>query len=815
MGIRFNNEAIVAGSSSIPLLSLAYLAGAVLVLNLPRLPKFHLDAVLILTSFLLLLACKHLPFRPLYGYCLASFFLAAGVSLLQSGLILEDQLDPLLSGQTVTVEGWVSSLPVIRKSDNRYSSDTADEQDHDAQFIFQPVASSQKLPRNIRVNWYRNAPDIAAAEKWQLQLRLKPPRGKVNFQGFDYERWLFRRDIGGLASVVSGNQAMAASGASPALTGLRWRQHLSKQLDELGVDNSPSANALIRALGIADKSLIDKELRGLFARTGTAHLLAISGLHIGLVAMAGLFLGRALLAVGSLLLPQLVSRLTAKFSRQQLILLPALLLALVYATLAGWSLPTQRAVIMLLVLTLGVWFRRKINPWHAWSLALLAVLGLDPLSVLDPGFWLSFSAVACLIFFLNGGSNRNRLYSLLWAQWVVVVGLLPLTLLFFSRIPLASMLSNAVAIPLTGMLLVPLILLALLFAGSLPGLATALLSAAASLLDILTRYLRWLDQYIPALDLHWSAPAPMVLILLVLTATLLLLPRGFPKYLLALLCLLPVLFPFRSLADYPLRVEMLDVGQGLAVLVETPEQLLLYDSGPGDGQGRDVIASVIRPAVRASGKSLSVIVISHGDHDHSGGLQSLREYYPQASYFLNQPVVDYARPCNLSESIPWLDTAGIRLDILHPNPELPYQGNDSSCVLMFRYQQLGILLTGDISQVIEQRLLRLYPALQATVMLVPHHGSNSSSAEEFVSVINPKLALISTGFANRFKLPATTVVDRYLDIDAKVLDSARCGAVRLDYTDNASLAGIHYARQSRAAIWRQASGDCQPGPDLD
>jgi len=815
MGVRFNNEAVVADSFSIPLLSLAYLAGTLLVLNLPRLPQFHLDTVLILTALLLLLARNRLPFRQLYGYWLSSFFLAAGFSLLQSGSILEDQLDPGLSGQTVTVEGWVASLPVIRKADNRYSGDAGNEQGRDAQFIFQPVEQNQKLPRNLRVNWYRNAPDIAAAEKWQLQLRLKTPRGKVNFQGFDYERWLFRRDIGGLASVVSGSQVMPATGASPALAGLRWRQHLSNQLEVLGVDNSPSANALIRALGIADKSLIDKELRSLFARTGTAHLLAISGLHIGLVAMAGLLLGRVLLAVGGLLLPQLISRLTSRFSRQRLILLPALLLALVYATLAGWSLPTQRAVIMLVVLTLGIWFRRKINPWHAWSLALLTVLVFDPLSALDPGFWLSFSAVACLIFFLNGGGSKNRLYSMLWAQWVVVVGLLPLTLLLFSRIPLASMMSNFVAIPLTGILLVPLILLALLFAGSFPGLATALLSASAWLIDIMVRYLGWLDQYLPALEIQWSAPAPMLLILLVLTAILLLLPRGVPKHLLSLLCLLPVLLPFRSLANYPLRVEMLDVGQGLAVLVETREQLLLYDSGPGDGQGRDVIASVIQPAVRASGKSLSVIVISHGDHDHSGGLQSLRKSYPQADYFLNQPTVDYARPCNLSEQIPWLDTAGISLDVLHPNPELPYQGNDSSCVLLFRYQQLGILFTGDISKVIEQRLLRLYPALHATVMLVPHHGSGSSSAEEFVTAINPKLALVSSGFANRFKLPAAAVVDRYLDIDAKVLDSARCGAVRLDFTDNASLAGVQYARQSRAAIWRQAPGDCLPGSDLD
>lgn len=788
--------------------ALVYLSGVLLVLQLHQLPEFRFEIVcLLLSGFILCLPRNH-RIKFIYRSLAVCFLLAVGVTLFLTRSILADQLDPVFYGKTLTLTGVVKSLPSIRVSRNRYSSTDSDASGHDAKFLFRLDNRVAGLPENLLVHWYRNAPQIAAAEHWQLQLRLKPPRGKVNFTGFDYERWLFRQNIGGLATVVSGEPLSMDRSASWSMTGLQWRQHLSEQLEILGEGNSAPANALIRALGIADKSRLDPETKDLFARTGTAHLLAISGLHIGLVALVGLTLGRVLLGLSGLILPRHSARWLARISRQRLILIPAILLALIYACLAGWSLPTQRALVMLLVLSTAVFFRHRINPWHAWSLALIGVLLLDPLSAIDPGFWLSFSAVAWLIFFLGSRRPQNRWYSMLWAQWVVVIGLLPLTLLLFSRIPVASLLANLVAIPLTGVLLVPLILLAIFFSGLWPALATSLLSKAAWLLDHLIAYLNGLDHWLPAVTVQLSVSSSVLLLLATVAIIVLLSPGGVWKYSLVLVCLLPLLLPYDRLGKSIYRVEMLDVGQGLAVLVETADQLLLYDSGPGDGRGLDVVAAIVAPAVAATGKPLTSVIISHGDHDHSGGLSSLRNLYPQADFYLNRPKITGVTPCTSSQHIRLSRAVGLSIEVLHPNPELPYLGNDSSCVLLFKSGDFQWLFTGDISKVVEQRLLRLYPQLRANVIMVPHHGSASSSGNSFVTALKPSLALISSGHGNRFKLPSSAVVDRYAAVGAQVMDTARCGAIRLDYSAGSNSPTVTSARDSRAAIWRQSAREC-------
>ncbi|MCF6262239.1 MAG: DNA internalization-related competence protein ComEC/Rec2 [Xanthomonadales bacterium] len=808
MKLEGNGSNATSRRLSSSVLALVYLAGVLSVVQLPQLPEFRFEVVCLLLAGVICWLPKSDKVIFVYRSLVVCFLLAVGVTLFLARAILADQLDPAFNGQTLMLTGVVTNLPSIRVSKNRYSSTNSDAIGFDARFLFQLDQPIPGLPKNLLVQWYANAPMIAAAERWQLQLRLKPPRGKLNFTGFDYERWLFRQNIGGLATVISGEPLSASEDEPQGLFGLRWRQQLSEQLENLGVGNSEPANALIRALGIADKSRLDPVTRDLFARTGTAHLLAISGLHIGLVALVGLSLGRVLLGLSGLIMPNNSARWLARISRQRLILIPAIVLALIYACLAGWSLPTQRALVMLLVLSVGVFLRRKINPWHAWSLALIGVLLLDPLSAIDPGFWLSFTAVAWLIFFLGGRRSKNRWYSMLRAQWVVVLGLLPLTLMLFSRIPVASLLANLVAIPLTGMLLVPLILLAIFFSGLWPAIAQTLLAVAAWLLDHLIAYLSWLDHWMPAITVQLSVPHAALLLLATVAVVLLLSAGGIWKYSLVLVCLLPLLLPYERLGKSIYRVEMLDVGQGLAVLVETADHLLLYDSGPGDGRGLDVIGSIVAPAITATGKPLSSVVISHGDHDHSGGLHSLRNLYPSAAYYLNRPKIDNATACTIGQNMPLFEAAGLSIEVLHPNPELPYMGNDSSCVLLFRTGNFHWLFTGDISKTVEQRLLRLYPQLRANLILVPHHGSTSSSGQSFVTALEPSIALISSGHGNRFKLPSSAVVERYTAVGAQTLDTARCGAIRLDYSVGSSSPKVTHARHSRAAIWRQSAREC-------
>ncbi len=784
-------------------LAFAYLAGILVILNLSQLPPVYVDIGLLLSAVVVLLT---ILWKCSARHILLLFFaslLAANFCLHKARDIRNEQLSNSSIGQKITVDGWVASLPVLREEE---SVKLGEQAARDAQFLFHPLKhQKQGLPKTLRISWYRNAPELKAGDFLKLTLRLKPPRGRVNFTGFDFERWLFRHQIGALGSVSAGQfiQAQELSLMSNTqLAVLKWRQQLALDLETASNNSSTDATALIRALSIADRSAIEPELRDLFARTGTAHLLAISGLHIGLVASFGFILGNLAFP----LLARIWPRLSARLGKRRLALFPGIAFALTYATLAGWSLPTQRAVIMLLVIAIGLSLRRKINPWAGWSLALMLVLIFDPLSPLDAGFWLSFTAVACLIVMLSGRqSGRRPWQSMLRAQWVVVIALMPLTILIFSRIPLASLLSNLLAIPLTGFLLVPLIMVAIMLIGVAPGLVAPLLNSVAWLLDTLVLYLQWLDKVIPAIDFQLGELSSYALpVIATIAVLLLLLPRPMPIRWLGFVWLLPILL--QSNANNQFRLEILDVGQGLAVLVETPDELLLYDSGPGDGKGRDLVSSVVQPAVSNTGKALTTIVISHADLDHAGGLYSLRKTYPHVSYFFSRPAAGYAKPCNTQQSINWSKESILK--VLHPNPELPYLGNNSSCVLTLELAGQNVLLSGDIGHVIEQRILRLYPDLQADTLIIPHHGSLSSSSVEFIQQINPQLALVSAGFANRFKLPADKVINRYLDHGSKVLDTARCGAIRVDLNHNGETNGLSTARNQRKAIWRMGDKEC-------
>ncbi len=798
---------MISNQHIVSCITLGYLAGILVVLNLPRLPPPSTDLLLLALAGLVFLAIIRKWLAMPILLLLFSGLLAASFTLNKARDIRADQVGNSIVGKIITVDGWVSSLPVVRAS---VIPSKQAETTQDARFLFQPLDyANLGLPKTLRISWYKNAPNLMAGDFLRLSLRLKPPRGRLNFTGFDFERWLFRQQIGALGSVASGQliqPQQLSMQAKIKRASLKWRHQLAQKLTTAGADNSANANALIRALAIADRSGIEPELRDLFARSGTAHLLAISGLHIGLVASFGFMLGNLLFPLLARILPQLTERL----GKRRLALVPGMLFALSYATLAGWSLPTQRAVIMLLVITLGLSLRRKINPWAGWSLALLLVLMLDPMAPLDAGFWLSFTAVACLILMLSGRQSRAKPWrSMLRAQWVVVLALLPLTVLLFARIPMASLFSNLLAIPLTGFLLVPLIMLAIVLVGLVPSVTGLILAIVAWLLDFLESFLTYLDRLIPAVEMPLAnIPTYALAIMATLAVLMLLLPRGLPVRWQGLVWLLPLFLPFYSSAGNALRVEMLDVGQGLAVLLETADEVLLYDSGPGDGAGRDLVATVLQPAIAKTGKPLTTIVISHADNDHAGGLHSLRSIYPQANYFLNRPVRDYAQLCNTKQAIAWPENNEIKLAVLHPNPELPYLGNDSSCVLALEVFGQQILLTGDIGQTIEQRILRLHPDLRADILLVPHHGSRSSSAAEFIIQLDPQFALLSTGFANRFKLPAEQVVNRYINHGISLLNTSQCGAVRVDFRRRGVAPQLSFARDQRRAIWRKNNNDC-------
>jgi competence protein ComEC len=696
---------------------------------------------------------------------------------------------PLSESKTkIELSGVIDSLPETRGDVVRFN--------------FLPDSIEKPLPAKIRVYWYKDrhkpvdekarVPEVRAGERWRLQLELRSPRGRVNFHGVDAERWYFTDGIGALAYVQSGDNVRLAE---PGLFDLQhWRQSVLDKLAEKAAD-VPSFR-MLAALAIADRRALLGSDRAILLATGTGHLLAISGLHIGLAAAMGFYLGRFVILILSVGLKQRLG-----------ILLPWLTAwsaALVYSALAGFGVSTQRALIMLTVATVVLLSRRNIHPFHAWLVAMALVLMVDPFAPLRAGFWFSFAAVAVLLMlFVPRYGHMQGWKRMLFAQLGISLLMAPLGMYWFQQASLPGLLANLVAIPVISMLVVPLVLIALLVLW-LPGpLAEWLLTAAGFSVHYLFLALEQLSMLQPPLFSSTRAPTLGATILAMLGAGLLLLPRGMPGRYTGVLLLLPMLLPTgHSLADTETRIDFLDVGQGLAVLLTTQDYLMIYDTGPGNGlvgeRGWDIVDGTITPMIKAQARSPDMIVASHADLDHAGGLQRLHADYPNALYLASLPVNKAGiRPCLAPDT--WM-SGKLTFKILHPSRGLPYLGNDSSCVISVNGPGLNLLLSGDISEVVEQRLVET-GLQQHDILTAPHHGSSTSSSQVLIDAVKPLWVLISAAMNNRFGFPRADVIDRYTRAHIPTLNTALCGGIRL--TSNATGGfKIVSARASRKSIWR-------------
>jgi len=689
---------------------------------------------------------------------------------------LDDRLDPSLAGSVVPLTGVVSSIP---QANSDY-----------VRFLFEPdeFQDPAGLPSTLLVHWYEEWPELSVGQRWQLELKLKPPWGRVNFQGADKERWLFAQGIGGLGTVRNGQLLARPTGARFLLQSLR--AHVQRQLAYKVGD--ARARSMVLALATADQSALANEDRRLLTATGTSHLLAISGLHVGLAAAGGIWLSRFLLW----LLPFTWSGRTL-FSVS---ITCGLLTAALYAGLAGFGTPTVRAVLMLSIAMGALAMLRAIHPLRAWVVSLAAILLLDPFAPLGAGFWFSFMAVAALLFvFLPRTGEKRWWKTLLAAQAGVVIVLLPLSAAWFYSFSPAGFLANLVAIPWVSFLVVPFVLAgiaALAFSASLAGVLWSLAGITSS---ILLRFLELIDQFQGQLP---TLPPPSMLhvILALLGSLLLLLPRGMTGRWIGIFLLAPLFLPTAERARTgTVEVEILDVGQGTAVLVSTSEKTLLYDSGPGDGGEHNLVPGVIAPALAKLGKGAPErVVISHGDLDHAGGMRSLLHRYPRADYFVSLPGgISNTRACLTPLRWNW---TGVEFVVLHPSPGLPYLGNDSSCVVSVSSGDIRILLSGDISDVVENRLVRdgLSPH---PLLLVPHHGSKTSSSHDFISAIRPEVAVATASLGNRFDFPRAVIRQAYLSTGAEFWSTGECGALRLTLHPDGSLAASS-ARRQRDRVWR-------------
>jgi competence protein ComEC len=696
---------------------------------------------------------------------------------------LADRLDPEWAGRVLTVRGIVTSIP---------------EQRGDLlEFLFEPSGAahpSAELPGLLRVRWYRGAPVVQAGEHWELRLRLQPPRSRVNFSGADGERRLFAHGIGALATVNGAGHRRLETHSARGLA--YWRQQLRSRL-EAGLAEEP-ALGIILALAIADRSRLTDAQWERLAATGTGHLLAISGLHIGLAAAWGFRAG----SLAKLLLPP-GWRLAAGMWPAWL---TALMLASAYAALAGFGVSTRRALIMLVLLAAARLAGRLLHPLHAWAFALVAVLLLEPLSPLLPGFWLSFGAVAVLLllFTPRTGASAGPL-RLLWAQAGITLVMLPLGMYWFQRATGLGLLANLLAIPWVSLVLVPLLLagLALMLAG-LPAAALWLLRPAAWVADGMDRALAWLAQAGDSGSVVTFQPSLLSVVLACAGGMILLGPRGLPGRWLAAVLVLPLLLPRDpGLSPGDMQLDLLDVGQGLSVLVATPGGLLAYDSGPGLPGEWDLVDAVLVPGIVASGHATpGRVVVSHGDLDHAGGLPGLQQRYPSSRFMVNAGRrLPGSHGCD--DRLSWTQD-GVLYQALHPSPWLPYLGNLSSCVLSLTSEFHSLLLPGDIDHTVEARLVKQGLRPHA-VLVAPHHGSSSSSSEAFLRAVQPALVLVPAGAGNRFGFPHAEVIDRYRASGARVATVSECGALRLRLAPREGPQLVS-ARRGRAAPWRWPAG---------
>jgi competence protein ComEC len=731
--------------------------GLILPLTFPALPGKGLFVVL---ALLILLAAykKAFPFL---------FFL---LGLTWSCWFLQDRLDQRLDiapPEPVQFTGVVTSQPVVRGDM--------------LEFRFYTEG------RQLLIRWYRDFPDVLAGEKWQLYVRLKAARSRVNFYGPDRERWYFAQGISALGQVQTEGSFLLAPPQywDPERLRASTRHSVAAILEE-----HPS-RPLVLALALADRSEVTPEAWARFRRTGTSHLLAISGMHVGLAAILGFWLGR-LFTVFLPLKPALIYGHRIAWAT-------SLGIAGFYSMLAGMGTSTRRALIMISVVALISLLRRNTAPWLGLLLAMLVVLCLDPLAPLGAGFWFSFFAVFLLFaIFIPRPRPGSRIKTIVTAQAGLSILMLPLGMFWFQQVTFLGLVSNLVAIPWVSFGAVPAILLGVLTMPSDSWVSAFLLFSAAESLFWLESFLEWLEHFGQNTWIATRQPEWFSVLLASTGMLLLLLPRIALVRWVGLLCFLPLILPPRPEKGH-LQVDVLDIGQGLAVILETDRHLLLYDTGPGDGSSWSLAPSVLVPSIANRVRDQpDLIMVSHGDLDHSGGLFELEKHYPeapvQASFRNPTPGV---LACLTPHSWSW---DGVAFEVLHPRPGLPYLGNDSSCVLSVKFGGQSMLLTGDISTAVEQRLI--FEGLkQHQILFAPHHGSKSSSGMELINQVNPEIALVSSGYENPFDFPHPDVRKRYLQNGTHLINTADCGGIRITITDD-GIRKPSSARRAQPRLWR-------------
>ena len=762
--------------------AVAFLLGILVLQALPELPArawtLGLPGVLAVLAFI--------PRWRLPAWAVAGFLWALWLAP-----PLPTLLPAKLEGVDMWVEGWIATIPDHERRSTRFEFVVG-------RALAQGEESAALIGQRLRLSWWSDStgikneakvvPSLRVGDRWGFAVRLKRPHGLLNPGGFDYERWLYARGIVATGSVRSHpTPHLLAEAERYPLD--RYRQRVADTFARM-LPGNPQAG-ILTALAVGERGGITSQQWEVFNRTGVGHLMSISGSHIGLVA------GMVFALVWGFW--SRIPALALRWPATRAAALAALVGAGGYALLSGLSVPAQRSFLMLAVAMAALIFLRAAAPGRILALALLVVLVTDPGASLRVGFWLSFGAVAAILYSVGGRWREHRPFGqTIHLQLSITLALLPLLLLFFQRFPLLSPLANLIAIPWVGCTVLPLTLLAVLAGWIGPVVQVPLLEGAALTLEGLWQILLWLDRW-PGIV--WYRPeSPLWVLAFALPGVALLLgPRGLPGRWLGLPLCLPLLWP--PVATPPpggIWFTLLDVGSGLATVVRTQNHVLVYDTGPRLGETLDAGRAVIAPFLRQQGVvKLDMLIVSHADKQHAGGVRSLREQMPVGRILtsaLEQTPIDGAERCRAGQDWEW---DGVRFRLLHP-PETGFVGDEASCVLQVIGSAGRVLLPGDIETRAETTLSATHGAeLAAEVLVAPHQGRRDLSVPAFLAAVRPRYILFSTGYRNRFGYPRPETVARYRATGATLLDASYEGALTFRLEPGRPLAPERYRRDHR------------------
>jgi competence protein ComEC len=720
---------------------------------------------------------------------------------------LVEELPEAWEGRDVRIVGVIASLPQVDTRSVRFPF-----------HVERVLTEGASVPRHITLAWWGSTareyepgtlPAVRAGERWELTVRLRRPRGTANPGGFDYEAWLFERGVRATGYVrTKGNRRLAPMVHAPAY----WvgaARTLARERIERALSQQPYAGVIV-ALAVGEQRAIPAQQWQVFTRTGVNHLMSISGLHVTMVSGLVAWLAYALWRRH----PRMPLMLPARKAAAAF----GLAAALVYTLLAGFAVPAQRTLYMLAVAAVALWSGAMHSVSAVLAAALFVVLLLDPWAVLAPGFWLSFGAVAVIVYVTAGRFMASSwIKNWIAVQWAVTLGLAPALLVLFQQVSIVSPIANAVAIPVISLIVVPLTLI---------GVAVPfdfVLHLAHWVMRGCMAVLEWMSA-MPDAVWQQHAPPHWTVFTAVIGVAWLLLPRGFPARWLGCVAFLPIFLVFPPpIAEGAARITVLDVGHGLAVVAQTRRHALLYDTGPAFGPDADSGTRTVIPYLRVSGiRRLSGLVVSHDDIDHSGGASSILSAVPVGWLLTSLPDLDplvlqadESLRCHAGQAWEW---DGVRFEILAP-PRASYadatlKDNDRSCVLRIATRGGYILLPADVERRGERFLMDAHGAgLLADVLLAPHQGSRTSSSAEFVAKTNPQIVIFPVGYRNRFGHPHREVVERYREIGSRIYRTDRDGAITLSFTERGSIHAEAYRAAYRRYWQTSLAGDPVPHPE--